>query len=86
MFLDLCFSCTLLSVLWQDLTEIEITKAGHRKKLLSEITKLGPSNKLPTHKPVNMHFSVVTSYPLHVVFMKLFLIVISVQLHQPILV
>ncbi|XP_065066135.1 caskin-2-like isoform X2 [Rhopilema esculentum] len=38
----------------EDLTTIGITKAGHRKKLLSEITKLGPSPRLPTHKPAEV--------------------------------
>lgn len=35
----------------EDLTSLNITKAGHRKKLLSEVTKLESSPKLPAHKP-----------------------------------
>eukprot|EP00794_Sanderia_malayensis_P002635 gene2635-3049_t len=35
----------------EDLASLNITKAGHKKKLLSEITKLTPSTKLPNYKP-----------------------------------
>lgn len=38
----------------KDLTGIGVMKPGHRKKLMSEISKLPSTDWLPDHKPVRL--------------------------------
>ena len=40
------------SCIFQDLNLLDISKTGHRKKLLSEVAKLPPTNRVPVDKPV----------------------------------
>lgn len=45
---------------FKDLTAIGVMKPGHRKKLMSEISKLPATDWLPDHKPVSLYC--VTEY------------------------
>lgn len=38
---------------FKDLTAIGVMKPGHRKKLMSEVSKLPTTDWLPDHKPVS---------------------------------